>query len=114
MTTTPTLPHPIREIENTWIPLSDGTRLAARIWLPVAAEQNPVPALPEYTPYRKDDSPAAGDSLRHPYFAGHGYASVRVDMRGSGDSDGILLDEYLKQEQDDCLEGFQLLAREPR
>lgn len=36
-------PHPIREIENTWIPLSDGARLAARIWLPVDAEEKPVP-----------------------------------------------------------------------
>ena len=32
-------PRPVREIEHTWIPLSDGTRLAARIWLPEDAEQ---------------------------------------------------------------------------
>ena len=30
----------------------------------------------------------------HPYFAGHGYASLRIDLRGSGDSDGYLVDEY--------------------
>ncbi|MCA9922419.1 MAG: acetylxylan esterase, partial [Anaerolineales bacterium] len=83
-------PYRIREIENTWIPLADGTRLAARIWLPEDAEQNPVPALLEYLPYRKSDGTAVRDALRHPYFAGHGYASIRVDMRGSGDSDGIL------------------------
>ena len=66
--------------------------------------ENPVPAILEYLPYRKNDFTAIRDSVRHPYFAGHGYASIRVDIRGAGDSDGILLDEYLKQEQDDALE----------
>ena len=31
-----------------------------------------------------------------PYFAGHGYAAVRVD--------GLLTDEYTQQEQDDAIE----------
>ncbi|HZD11521.1 MAG TPA: CocE/NonD family hydrolase, partial [Candidatus Binatia bacterium] len=107
-------PHAVREIENTWIVLSDGTRLAARMWLPDdAGEDNPVPALLEYLPYRKSDGTAVRDALRHPYFAGHGYASIRVDMRGSGDSDGILYDEYLKQEQDDALEVLAWIAAQP-
>ena len=105
-------PHPIREIENTWIPLADGTRLAARIWLPEDAVGNPVPAILEYLPYRKNDFTVMRDSIQHPYFAGHGYASVRVDMRGSGDSDGILYDEYLKQEQDDALEVIAWIAEQ--
>ena len=105
--------HRIREIENTWISLSDGTRLAARIWLPQDAEVNPVPALLEYLPYRKSDGTAVRDALRHPYFAGHGYAAIRVDMRGSGDSDGILVDEYLPQEQDDALEILAWIANQP-
>lgn len=106
-------PHPIREIENTWIPLSDGTHLAARIWLPLDAEEKPVPALLEYLPYRKNDGTAGRDAIRHPYLAGHGYACVRVDMRGAGDSDGILYDEYLPQEQDDALEVLAWLAAQP-
>lgn len=106
-------PHAVREIEHTWIPLSDGCRLAARIWLPADAEDHPVPAILEYIPYRKNDWMAASDAERHPYFAGHGYASVRVDLRGSGDSDGILLDEYLRQEQDDALEVLSWLAAQP-
>jgi len=61
----------------------------------VDAEENPVPALLEYLPYRKNDGTADRDAIRHPYLAGHGYANVRVDMRGSGDADGILYDEYL-------------------
>ncbi len=110
---TPPLPHPIREIENTWVPLADGTRLAARIWLPQGAERQPVPALLEYLPYRKSDGTAVRDAIRHPYLAGHGYAAIRVDMRGSGDADGILRDEYLRQEQDDALELLAWIADQP-
>src|SRR6187401_3144184 len=90
-------PHRVECIDHTWIPLSDGTRLAARMWLPQDA--GPVPAILEYLPYRKGDAFARRDSHHHPYFAGFGYAGVRVDLRGTGDSDGILLDEYLPQEQ---------------
>ena len=64
--------------------MSDGTRLAARIWMPDDAEHDPVPAILEYLPYRKGDAMARRDSYHHPWFAGHGYASVRVDLRGSG------------------------------
>ncbi len=106
-------PHAVREIENLWIPLPDGVRLAARLWLPVDAEQRPVPAILEYLPYRKNDGTARRDALRHPYFAGHGYAAIRVDMRGSGDSGGLLFDEYLPQEQDDALEVLKWLAAQP-
>jgi putative CocE/NonD family hydrolase len=67
----------------------------------------------EYIPYRKSDGTAVRDSVRHPWFAGNGYAAVRVDMRGSGDSEGVLLDEYLPQEQDDALEVLSWLAAQP-
>lgn len=103
-------PHEIKKLEHIRIPMSDGAELAADIWLPVDADENPVPAILEYVPYRKNDFTAIRDSIRHPYFAGHGYASIRVDIRGAGDSDGILLDEYLKQEQDDALEIFDWIS----
>ena len=106
------LPRPVKLIENTWITLADGTRLAARIWLPVDAEQEPVPAILEYLPYRKDDGTVIRDRVMHEYFAGHGYACLRVDLRGSGDSDGLLLDEYLPQEQKDALEVIAWIARQ--
>ncbi|MCB9150132.1 MAG: CocE/NonD family hydrolase [Caldilineaceae bacterium] len=106
-------PYAIRQLTHVWIPMADGVRLAARIWLPVDAEASPVPALLEYIPYRKNDSTALRDSIRHPYFAGYGYASVRVDMRGSGDSEGVMLDEYAQQELDDAVEVIAWLARQP-
>jgi putative CocE/NonD family hydrolase len=106
-------PRKVKEIVNAWIPMPDGKRLAARIWLPADAEQSKVPAILEYLPYRKRDGTTVRDQLTHPYFAGHGYAAVRVDMRGNGDSEGLMLDEYAKQEQDDALAVIAWLAEQP-
>jgi putative CocE/NonD family hydrolase len=105
-------PRKVKEIENLFITLSDGTKLAARMWLPVDAEKKPVPVLLEYLPYRKRDGTITRDALTHPYFAGHGYACLRVDMRGNGDSDGLMRDEYTQQEQEDCLEVIAWAARQ--
>jgi predicted acyl esterase len=105
-------PRKVREIENIFIPLKDGTKLAAHIWMPTDAEKKPVPALLEYIPYRKRDGTRLRDALTQPYFAGHGYACVRVDMRGNGDSDGLMDDEYTKQEQDDAVDVIAWLARQ--
>ncbi len=101
---------PVQIQEHLWIPLSDGCRLGARLWLPEAAAHGKVPAVLEYIPYRKRDGTRARDDPMHGYFAERGYAAVRVDMRGSGESDGHLADEYLKQEQDDALEVIAWIA----
>ncbi len=106
-------PREIQMFDDVSIPLSDGTKLAARIWRPVDAEADPVPAILEYLPYRRRDGTAERDFTTHPYFAGHGYAAVRVDIRGTGDSDGVILGEYLKQEQDDGLEIIAWIAAQP-
>lgn len=90
----------VREIENVFIPMPDGIRLAARLFLP--ADGEPAPAILEYIPYRKRDFMRARDEPMHRYFAAHGYAVARVDVRGSGDSEGLLTDEYAVQEQDDA------------
>jgi uncharacterized protein len=103
-------PRRVRRIDHVWIPLADGTRLSARIWLPDDADRDPVPAILEYLPYRKGDTTASDDAVRHPYLAGHGYAAVRVDIRGSGDSEGLLDDEYSRQEHDDALEVLRWIA----
>ena len=106
------LPRPVRTLEHVWIPLSDGSRLGARIWLPEDAEEHPVPAVVDYIPYRKGDGTAPRDASRFAYLAGHGYAGVRVDIRGSGESDGLLTDEYLPQEQQDGVEVLRWLGEQ--
>jgi len=113
MQTVGQFPNIVKEIENEWIPLADGCRLAARMWMPEDALAAPVPAILEYIPYRKRDGTAARDALTHPYLAGHGYVCVRVDMRGNGESDGVMLDEYVKQEQDDALEIIDWITAQP-
>ena len=106
-------PRRVREIEHTWIALADGTRLAARIWLPEDAEDDAVPAILEFLPYRKTDGTAIRDAARQPYLAGFGYAAVRVDLRGTGESDGMLTDEYTEQEQEDALVVLAWLREQP-
>ena len=113
MRTVTSLPYPVREDEHVWIPMSDGVRLGARIWRPVPSDDDPVPAILEFIPYRKRDFTAYRDSIHHPYMAGHGYACVRVDLRGSGDSEGVLTDEYLELEQRDAEEVLAWLANQP-
>ena len=103
----------VKVIENVFVTMQDGTRLACKIWVPRNAEENPVPAVLEYIPYRKRDFKAVRDDQIHGYFAENGYAGVRVDLRGSGDSEGILRDEYLQQELDDGLEVLKWIAGQP-
>lgn len=107
------LPRKVAERENVWITLSDGCRLAARIWLPEDAESAPVPAILEYLPYRKRDATIERDEINHPYLAGHGYACIRVDMRGNGESDGLMEDEYTAQELADGVAVIDWIAAQP-
>jgi putative CocE/NonD family hydrolase len=105
--------HAVTHEEIVWIPVSDGVRLAARIWMPDSASQQPVPAILEYIPYRRRDGSRDNDDRTHPYLASHGYACVRLDIRGTGDSEGIILDEYLAQEQEDAVEAIAWIAAQP-
>lgn len=106
-------PCQVKEIEHVWIPMADGVRLSARIWMPDDAEDKPVPAILEYIPYRKRDHTRVWDDPRHHYWAGHGYACVRLDIRGTGESEGLITDEYALQEQDDALEAIAWIAAQP-
>ncbi|MEU6662327.1 CocE/NonD family hydrolase [Streptomyces sp. NPDC046821] len=93
------------------VPLPDGTTLFARVWRPVTEER--VPALLEYLPYRLSDWTAPRDWQRHPWYAGHGYASVRVDVRGHGNSEGMPGDEYDSTELADGVAVVNWLAAQP-
>ena len=103
-------PRPVRIIKHTRIPLSDGVELAARVWLPEDLGDEAVPAVLEYIPYRKNDMTAGRDDTIHPEFARAGYASVRVDLRGCGDSTGVMTDEYSATELDDGLQVLKWIA----
>lgn len=103
----------IEEDPDFGITLADGTRLSARLWKPADAEDNPVPLILEYLPYRKRDGTAARDALTHPWFAARGYACLRVDIRGNGESEGLMTDEYSPQELADAVEVITQMAAQP-
>lgn len=100
--------------EHVQIPLSDGVRLSAKLWKPAPQEAGETfPVILEAIPYRKDDVSLWDDSVRMAYYAGHGYVCARVDLRGSGDSEGVLPDEYSMREQLDLVEAIAWLAAMP-
>ncbi|WP_430257904.1 CocE/NonD family hydrolase [Neorhizobium sp. IRS_2294] len=100
-------------IENQWIRLKDGTRLAARIWMPDNADADPVPAVFEFLPYRKRDGTSPRDESTYPVFAAAGIAGVRIDIRGSGESDGVIDGEYTELELANACELIAWIAEQP-
>jgi uncharacterized protein len=113
MRTVTEFPFETVEYPDMAIIMPDGCRLSARVWMPKDAVNHKVPAILEYLPYRKRDGTAARDALTHPYFAGYGYACLRVDMRGNGDSEGLMQDEYSEQELQDASEVIAWIVRQP-
>jgi hypothetical protein len=94
--------------------MRDGTRLSAAVHWPEGAPGNGsrYPAVFEYHPYRKDDR-SAPRAYDHDYFAGHGYVSIRLDVRGSGSSEGVNTDEYMLVETQDGYDAIEWMASQP-
>src|ERR1700691_1600100 len=103
----------VEVVDNEWITLKEGTRWSARLCLPAGAHHKPVPIVWEYIPYRKRDFTRPYDDLWGHELAQYGVAYARIDARGSGDSEGVLVDEYLDQELNDGVEVIAWLARQP-
>jgi uncharacterized protein len=103
----------IKVIENLWIPMADGARLAARVFLPASAGTKPAGAVLEYLPYRKRDGYRYRDDVAGAFLAKGEIALVRVDIRGSGESDGSMVDEYSPIEQADALAVLDWIANQP-
>jgi len=101
------------EISEVWIAMEDGVQLAADIYWPAGADKkHRFPVLLEYLPYRKDESRARNYSL-YSYFLENGYIVARVDMRGTGRSEGITIPyEYSDIELDDCEDVIDWLSRQ--
>jgi predicted acyl esterase len=99
------------DIPDQRVPMPDGISLSARLWRP--AKGGSVPAVIEMIPYRKRDGTAARDEAIHPWLAARGYACLRVDLRGSGDSEGVLTDEYTPTELADACAVIAWAAAQP-
>lgn len=108
---------PRHDVLTEWdvrIPVRDGVELSANIWRPLPAPGEPAgtraPAILELIPYGKDNWRRNTDIGRGEYFARRGYAFCRVDVRGTGSSGGIALDEYTEDETRDGFEAVEWLA----
>ncbi|MGV1681695.1 CocE/NonD family hydrolase [Sphingopyxis sp. NJF-3] len=99
--------YPVRTVEPAWIRVSDGNKLAGRLWLPDGPASARFPVVLEYIPYRTFDRYRPLDDYWGAELAARGIAFARVDIRGSGNSEGVLLDEYLEREQ---LDGVDIIA----
>ncbi len=106
-------PRRVIEHADMGIIMSDGTRLSARVWMPDDAGDNPVPVIFEHLPYRKRDGTIVRDQFSHPWMAGQGYCCIRTDMRGNGESEGLMEDEYTQQELDDACDVIAWAAAQP-
>ena len=93
--------------------MADGARLSARLFLPANAERVSCGAVPEYLPYRKRDGYRYRDDVVGAFLARNGIALVRCDIRGTGDSDGAMIDEYQPVEQRDALAVIDWISRQP-
>ncbi len=105
----------VKLIKNILIPMRDGTRLAADLYMPHGAEATrgleKFSVVVEYIPYRKDE--VAPGARFYYTLARNGYVTARVDIRGSGGSEGVNTDEYTPQEQVDGYDVIEWLAEQP-
>ena len=110
---------PIHDVRTVWdarIRVRDGIELSANLWLPVPRADAPdqrFPAILEMIPYGKDNWRRNSDVGRGEWLAARGYALCRVDVRGTGSSGGIALDEYTADETQDGYEAVEWLAAQP-
>ncbi|HEX5824828.1 MAG TPA: CocE/NonD family hydrolase, partial [Candidatus Limnocylindrales bacterium] len=108
--------HGVAALRDVRIPVGDGLELSANLWLPEprpGSGTESFPAILEMIPYRKDDWRAASDESRGEWLAARGYALCRLDVRGTGSSPGIALDEYTARETQDGYDAVEWLAGQP-
>ncbi len=103
----------VKLVKNVMIPVRDGVRLAADLYMPDGAEASrgwdKFSVIMEYIPYRKDEVNRTRADF-YQYFPRHGYVVARVDIRGTGASEGINTDEYVLQEQIDGYDAIEWLS----
>lgn len=103
-----------RVVKNVLVPMRDGVRLAADLYVPEGWSEEGgqrFPVVLEYIPYRKDE--VAPGTRFYGELPRHAYVVARVDIRGTGASEGVNVDEYVLQEQLDGYDAIEWLAQQP-
>ncbi|QOZ51458.1 CocE/NonD family hydrolase [Bradyrhizobium sp. CCBAU 53338] len=103
----------ILRIDHLTVPLASGISLAGRLWRPAGADQDPVPAIVDYHPYRSSDGSAPADEAIYARLASRGYACVKLDVRGTGNSDGLHPDQFDAAYWTDAVEALAWIAAQP-
>ena len=101
--------YKVKLVKNVMIPMRDGVRLAADLIMPDSDGR--FPGVIQYHPYRKDDV-SIGNNGAHHFFAERGYVGIRLDVRGTGSSEGQTNDEYSSQEMKDGFDAINWLAKQ--
>src|SRR5690349_5448814 len=101
--------YSVKLVKNVMIPMRDGVRLASDLIMPDTIGR--FPAILHYHPYRKDDMSNAVNEI-HYYWAAKGYVGVRLDVRGTGSSEGISTEEYSVEEINDGQDAINWLAKQ--
>ena len=113
---------PRYETEVRWdvrVPVRDGLELSANLWLPVVPTGAPADrehrfgVILEMIPYGKDNWRRNSDTARGEWLAARGFALCRLDVRGTGSSPGVALDEYTEAETLDGYDAVEWLAVQP-
>ena len=107
----------VRVVKNVLVPMRDGVRLAADLYMPDPDPGEPLPVVMEYIPYRKDE--VVPGTRFYDYFPRNGYIVARVDIRGTGGSGGVNVDEYMpagaaRRLRRDRVAGGAAVVRRPR
>jgi putative CocE/NonD family hydrolase len=107
-----TTADPTFEVEkrsNVVVPMADGTKLVADVYVPKAAAGVRFPCLLEASAYRKESRAAEAAD----YFPPRGFAFVELDLRGTGGSEGRFDGIHSVQEQRDGAAAVEWVAAQP-
>lgn len=102
-------PFDLTVAENICVLMPEGTRPAGRLWQP--KEAGPVPLILEYLPCRKRDGTRGRNERMRRYLSGHGDPCLRLDVRGTGESEGTIDDKHAMHEQLDGVAAIDWVSR---
>ncbi|MGH6750477.1 MAG: CocE/NonD family hydrolase, partial [Methyloceanibacter sp.] len=109
------VPDPENAFFEVTFPDKEPIRLAGHFWYNAETAKAGIkcPAIVEFNPYRRRDGTMIGDAKMYPWFAYNDYLCFRVDLPGSGDSEGVLTDEYSEEELLSCIQVINQIASHP-
>jgi putative CocE/NonD family hydrolase len=109
------VPYPKNIAFEVWFPGGRTLTMRAHYWYhaPSMRAGKRLPAIIDFNPYRRRDGMLYVDSMMYPWFSFNEYLCFRVDLHGSGDSEGTMSDEYTEEELSSCVQIIEQVAKLP-